>query len=50
MVLTALFTIHCSLCTVSAQQFSLDQAIRQAQDSTIVAFQSRQEYNYHTLH
>jgi len=50
MVLTALFTIHCSLCTVSAQQLSLDQAIRQAQDSTIVAFQSRQEYNYHTLH
>ena len=50
MVLTALFTIHSSLCTVSAQQLSLDQAIRQAQDSTIVAFQSRQEYNYHTLH
>ena len=50
MVLTALFTIHCSLCTVSAQQLSLDQAIRQAQDSTIVAFQSRQEYNYYTLH
>ena len=49
-VLTALFTIHYSLSTVSAQQLSLDQAIRHAQDSTIIAFQSRQEYNYHTLH
>ena len=46
MVLTALFTIHCSLFTIHAQQLSLDQAIRQAQDSTIIAFQSRQEYNY----
>jgi outer membrane protein TolC len=50
MMLTALFTVHCSLFTASTQQLSLDQAIRQAQDSTIIAFQSRQEYNYHTLH
>jgi len=49
-VLTALFTIHYSLSTVSAQQLSLDQAIRQAQDSTITAFQSRHEYSYYTLH
>lgn len=32
------------------EALSLDQAIRQAQDSTIVAFQSRHEYNYYTLH
>ena len=44
-----LFTIHCSLCTVSAQQLSLEQAIRYAQDSTIIAFQSRQEYQSSTL-
>ena len=50
MVLTALFTIHFSLSSINAQQLSLDQAIRQAQDSTIIAFQSRQEYNYYTLH
>ena len=49
-VLTALFTIHYSLSTVSAQQLSLDQAIRYAQDSTIIAFQSRQEYNHYALH
>ena len=49
-VLTALFTIHYSLSTVSAQQLSLDQAIRHAQDSTIIAFQSRQEYNHYALH
>ena len=44
MVLTALFTINCSLLTAYAQQFSLEQAIRHAQDSTIIAFQSRHEY------
>ena len=49
-VLTALFTIHYSLSTVSAQQLSLDQAIRHAHDSTIIAFQSRQEYNHYALH
>ena len=47
MVLTAFFTVHCSLFTIYAQQLSLDQAIRQAQDSTIMAFQSRHEYNYY---
>ena len=49
-VLTALFTIHNSLSTVSAQQLSLDQAIRHAQDSTIIAFQTRQEYKHYALH
>ena len=32
------------------ETLSLDQVIRQAQDSTIVAFQSRHEYNYYALH
>ena len=32
------------------ETMSLDQAIRQAQDSTIMVFQSRHEYNYYTLH
>ena len=40
--------IHAS--TMALASLSLDQAIRQAQDSTIIAFQSRQEYNYYTLH
>ena len=34
----------------AAQQLSLDDAIRHAQDSTIAAFQSRHEYQYHLLH
>ncbi len=48
--------IVCLLLLLPARQakgqetLSLDQAIRQAQDSTILAFQSRQEYSYHTLH
>jgi len=50
MVLTTLFTVHCSLFTIYAQQLSLDQAIRHAQDSTILAFQSRHEYNSYALH
>ena len=48
MVFVALFATCYSL--ISAQQFSLDQAIRHAQDSTIMAFQSHHEYNYYTLH
>ena len=40
--------IHAS--TMALAALSLDKAIRQAQDSTIIAFQSRQEYNYYTLH
>jgi outer membrane protein TolC len=50
MVLTALFAVYCSLFTIYAQQLSLDQAIRHAQDSTILAFQSRHEYNSYALH
>ena len=47
----ALFTIHSSLFTSAAQQaLSLEEAIRQAQDSTIIAFQSQHEYNYYQLH
>ena len=47
--------IHCPLsivhCKAQAQpQLTLEQAIRQAQDSTIIAFQSRHEYNYYQLH
>ena len=39
------------ICQASAQsQLSLEQAIRQAQDSTVIAFQSRHEYDYHLLH
>ena len=34
----------------SQETLSLDQVIRQAQDSTIMAFQSRHEYDYYTLH
>ena len=34
----------------SQETLSLDQVIRQAQDSTIIAFQSRHEYNSYTLH
>ena len=40
--------IHAS--TMALAALSLDQAIRQAQDSTIIAFQSRHGYNYYTLH
>ena len=36
--------------TEAQETLSLDKAIHQAQDSTIIAFQSRQEYNYYTLH
>ena len=50
MVMIALFTVHGSLLSVYAQQLSLDQAIRQAQDSAITAFQSRNEYNSYALH
>ena len=46
----ALFTVHGSLLSVYAQQLSLDQAIRHAQDSAITAFQSRNEYNAYALH
>ena len=47
----ALFIVQCSTFNVNAQSaLTLAQAIRQAQDSTIVAFQSRHEYDYHTLH
>ena len=44
--------VNCQLSIVNckAQSLSLDEAISHAQDSTIIAFQSRQEYNYHTLH
>ena len=40
---------HLSTCAAQ-QALSLEQAIRQAQDSTIIAFQSRHEYNYYQLH
>ena len=50
MVMIALFTVHGSLLSVYAQQLSLDQAIRHAQDSAITAFQSRNEYNAYALH
>ena len=47
----ALFTFHFSLFTCAAQQrLSLEEAIRQAQDSTIIAFQSQHEYDYYQLH
>ena len=36
--------------TEAQEVLSLDQAIRHAQDSTIIAFQSRQEYNHYALH
>ena len=51
-----LSSIFCLLLSSSISQtkaqeaLSLEQAIRHAQDSTIMAFQSRQEYNYYTLH
>lgn len=39
------------ICQANAQsQLSLEQAIRQAQDSTIIAFQSQHEYDYYQLH
>ena len=50
MVMIALFTVHGSLLSVYAQQLSLDQAIRHAQDSAITALQSRNEYNAYALH
>ena len=50
MVMIALFTVHGSLLSVYAQQLSLDQAIRHAQDSAITAFQSRNEYKAYALH
>ena len=40
--------IHAS--TMALAALSLDQAIRQAQDSTILAFQSHHEYDSYTLH
>ena len=42
--LCALCIVQCAWFTVYAQQLSLEQAIRHAQDSTIIAFQSRYEY------
>lgn len=45
--------IHCPLSIFHCKaqlQLSLEDAIRQAQDSTIIAFQSQQEYNYYQLH
>ena len=47
----SLFTFHFSLLTCAAQPaLSLEAAIRQAQDSTIIAFQSQHEYDYYQLH
>ena len=43
-MLIALLTACCQPFTAHAQQLSLEQAIRHAQDSTIIAFQSRYEY------
>ena len=48
----ALFTFspfHLFTC-VAQQALSLEAAIRQAQDSTIIAFQSQHEYDYYQLH
>jgi len=45
--------IHCPLSIIHCKaqpQLSLEQAIRQAQDSTIIAFQSQHEYDYYQLH
>ena len=47
--LCALCIVQCAWFTVYAQQLSLEQAIRHAQDSTIIAFQSRHEYDSYTL-
>ena len=44
MMLIAFFTACCQPFTALAQQLNLEQAIRHAQDSTIIAFQSRYEY------
>ena len=47
----AIFNVQSSMFNVHAQsQLSLDEAIRQAQDSTIIAFQSQHEYDYYQLH
>ena len=46
-----MFMVQCSMFNVYAQKaLSLDEAIRHAQDSTIIAFQSQHEYNYYQLH
>ena len=45
--------IHCPLSIIHCKaqpQLSLEAAIRQAQDSTIIAFQSQHEYDYYLLH
>ena len=45
--------IHCPLSIIHCKaqpQLSLEAAIRQAQDSTIIAFQSQHEYDYYQLH
>ena len=45
--------IHCPLSIFHCKaqlQLSLEEAIRHAQDSTIIAFQSQHEYNYYQLH
>ena len=44
LMLIALITACCEPFTAHAQQLTLEQAIRHAQDSTIIAFQSRYEY------
>ena len=45
----ALFSVL-PLSSWGQETLSLDQAIRHAQDSTMMAFQSRHEYDSHTLH
>lgn len=45
----ALFSVL-TLSSWGQETLSLDQAIRHAQDSTMMAFQSRHEYDSHTLH
>ena len=45
--------IHCPLSIIHCKaqpQLSLEEAIRLAQDSTIIAFQSQHEYDYYLLH
>ena len=52
-LLLAAVVLHCPLSIIhcgAQSQLSLEQAIRHAQDSTVIAFQSRHEYNYYTQH
>ena len=46
----AIFNVQSSMFNIYAQALSLEAAIRQAQDSTIIAFQSQHEYDYYQLH